>query len=599
MCVVRAGRSLVEVRPLYSPCTTPSLCRSQFRTALVFLSALGLLISSPCAASVLINEVLYDPDGPDTGLEFVELFNCGSSAVLLTGWTLETGNGANPDDWTVEWTGGDFDRLEPGEILLIGESAVTPTPDIVEPLDLQNGPDGLRLTDGTGVMDVVGWGRPLSPEYYEGEPAEDTSLGKSLARVPDCFDEGVNASDFAASEPTPGRRNTEEIDVAISVAHRVGEVLPGGDVTLVCSVANAGALPVAGGEVVVQLFLDGAVVPGLESTVEGSLAVRDTVGLDLAFDPGPNGYHTVLIEALLAADADTSDNRIRTSFTVGSPSGRVVINEVMHSPGEHETEWLELVSAADSPIRIDRWLLGDEEERSAIVCAGDPGAPDRGGRSVSDRDGGFELAPGGFLVVARDPEIVEPRASAPVVSLASWEALSVDDVVMLTDEHGTPIDIVRYERSWGGDRDVTLERVRPSLPSDDPANWGSSVSPEGSTPGRVNSIHVSVLPEAGRLSISPNPFTPDGDGIDDRCAIRFDLPTPQATVRLAVFDVLGRIRAILRDHDLVASTTELVWDGSGVDGAILPAGIYVACLEAIDARAGILVTAKTAVGLVR
>ncbi len=579
MCVVRAGRWLIDVCPLF-----------------FLLFTLSFLIPSPCSAAVLINEVLYDPDGPDTGLEFVELRNCGSSAVLLTGWTLETGNGANPDDWTVEWTGGDFDRLEPGEILLIGESDVLPTPDIVEPLDLQNGPDGLRLTDGAGVVDVVGWGHPLSPEYYEGEPADDTSLGLSLARVPDCFDEGVNASDFVAVEPTPGRRNAEGTDVAIAVAHRVGEVLPAGDVTLDCAIANVGALPVAGGEVTVRLFLDESLLPTVESVVDDVLAVRDTARFALTFDPGASGYHTALVEALLAADADTSSNRVSTSFTVGSPGGQIVLNEVMHSPGEHETEWLELVSVSAMPVRVDRWLLGDDEELSAIVCAGSSRESGGGGSNTVRR---FKLAPGGFLVVAREPEVVEPRASAPVVSLASWEALSVDDVVVLTDEYGTPIDIVRYERSWGGDRDVTLERVRPSLPSDDPGNWGSSVSPEGSTPGRVNSIHVSALPEAGRLTISPNPFTPDGDGIYDRCAIRFDLPTPQATVRLTIFDVLGRVRAVLRDHDLVASTSELVWDGGGEDGAILPAGIYVACLEAIDARAGILVTAKTAVGLVR
>ncbi len=620
MCVVRAGRSLVGVRPpsCPPPCSRPlnrhppyehlsDHHRPSYRPRHRHLPhqrgflhpvlfVLWLLASSPSTASVLINEVLYDPDGPDTGLEFVELLNCGSSAVLLTGWTLETGNGASPDDWTVEWIGGDFDRLEAGGILLIGESDVLPVPDVVEPLDLQNGPDGLRLTDGVDVVDVVGWGLPLPPEYYEGEPADDTSLGLSLARVPDCFDEGVNASDFAASEPTPGRRNVEGTDVAVSVVHQVGEVLPLGDVTLDCAVANVGALPVVGGAVAVRLFLDAAALPAATLSINEPLAVRDTVRLSLAFDPGSAGYHTAVIEASLPADADTTDNRARTSFTVGSPGCQVVVNEVMHSPGEHETEWLELVCTSGAPVQIDRWLIGDDEDLSAIDCTGSGSVSS--GRTAGRGDR-FQLAPGEFIVVARDPEVVEPRTSAPVVALSSWEALSVDDVVVLADEHGTPVDIVRYERSWGGDRDVTLERVRPSLPSGDQANWGSSVSPEGSTPGRVNSIHVSALPVAGRLTISPNPFTPDGDGIDDRCAIRFDLPTPQSTVRLTVFDVLGRVRAVLRDHDLVASSTELIWDGGGEDGAILPAGIYVACLEAIDARAGILVTAKTAVGLVR
>jgi len=557
MGVVRAGRSY----------------------ALVVLAV--LLLAFPAASTVHINEILYDPEGPDSGLEFVELVNCGESDVLLTGWILETGNGANPDDWTVEWIGGDFDVIPARGVLLIGEADVVPVPDIIATLDLQNGPDGVRLRDGDVVVDVVGWGSPLFPEYYEGEPAEDVSSGLSLSRVPDCFDTGLNAVDFVGAAPTPGRRNAEGTDIAVFVRHRPGVVLADDPVDVTCTVVNTGALSVTAGSVVVRLFLDDALLPVAVTALEEELAVRDTARLDLRFAPGP-GYHRVLCEALLAADADTTDNRARTTLAVGHPGRQVVVNEIMHSPGEHETEWLELLCADDTPVRIDGWTLGDGEDQSALLV-----------------ESGTTLEPGLFLVAARDPEVVEPRTGSPVVAVERWEALSVDDAVELRDRVGTPIDIVHYERGWGGDRDVSLERVRPGLPSEEPANWGSSVSPEGSTPGRVNSIHVAALPEAGRLVISPNPFTPDGDGVDDRCAIRFDLPTPQATVRLTIFDVLGRVRAVLRDHDLVAATTELVWDGRDDTGELLPAGIYVACLEAIDARAGMLVTAKTAVGLVR
>ncbi len=529
-----------------------------------------------------INEVLYDPEGPDTGLEFVELLNCREHDVLLTGWTLETGNGASPGDWTVEWTGGDFDVLEPGERLVVGEAAVTPAPDVVTSLDLQNGPDGVRLTDGDRVVDTVGWGELVHPEYCEGAPAPDVASGRSLARMPDCRDSDDNARDLLSAEPTPGFPNCAVRDVAVSVRHRVGEILPEGDVTLTLDVANAGAQPVEAGAVTLRAFVDGAALPSVEAPLSDSLAVRDTVACELVVPSNRLGYACATVEAHLSGDADTTDNRAGTSFTIGMPGGRVAVNEVMHSPGEQETEWFELLGVDAVQVPIDGWRFGDDESQSALE-AGEP----------------VVVESGEFLVVARDPEIVEPRTGARVLSLERWEALSVDDVVLVTDRYGTPMDVVRYERDWGGDRDVSLERVRADLPADDRGNWGSSVAVEGSTPGRVNSIHVAELPTSGRLSIAPNPFSPDGDGIDERCSIRFDLPTPQATVRLTIYDVLGRIRAVLRDHALVASSTELVWDGTGTDGATLPAGVYVACLEAIDADAGILVTAKKAVGVVR
>ena len=73
----------------------------------------------------------------------------------------------------------------------------------------------------------------------------------------------------------------------------------------------------------------------------------------------------------------------------------------------------------------------------------------------------------------------------------------------------------------------------------------------------------------------------------------------RATARLTVFDLEGRVRAVLADHVALSSESEFLWDGAGSDGAPLPSGLYIIYLEAIDARAGIFVTAKTAVGIVR
>ncbi|MCD4691060.1 lamin tail domain-containing protein, partial [bacterium] len=434
MCVVCAERSL----SLLSMCALVLLC---------CLLSLPLLCPGFAHAAIVINEVLYDPEGADTGLEFVELLNCGSADVLLTGWVLETGNGAGPGDWTVEWIGGDFDVLAAGAIFLVGERDVVPAPDVVTPLDLQNGPDGVRLTDGTSVIDVVGWGGPLFPEYFEGVPAEDVPSGSSLARFPDCFDTDDNARDLvAAPAPTPGHRNAEGTDLAVSLAHRVGEVQPEGPVSVVCSVVNAGALPVAGGSAFARLHVDGILLPVDSQLIENELAVRETMTFELTCPVPARGYHTAMVSILLAADTDTTNNTARTTFTVVRPGGQVAVNEIMHSPGEQETEWLELVGVGSSPVCIDGWRIGDENDSGVLDAAE-----------------AFELAAGLFLVLAREPEIVEPRTTSPVVAVDDWEALSATDVVVLSDRYGTPIDIVRYERSWGAGRDISLERVRPEL----------------------------------------------------------------------------------------------------------------------------------------
>jgi hypothetical protein len=550
---------------------------------------LSLVFPVPACAQIVINEVLYDPEGSDTGCEFVEIANCGREGVSLTGWVLETGNGASPDDWTVEWVGGDLDYLQPGAILLVGESDVVPAPDYVTALDLQNGPDGLRVTDGHAVVDLVGWGEPLFQEYYEGSPAGDAASGSSLARVPDCFDHDDNSLDFVAcSTPTPGLRNVFETDLAVLARH-AGAVMfdAGATVHVECILRNEGSLPVGSGEANVELCVDDPATSVSLVLVERSLSPRDSAEVVVDWPSPSPGYHRAWARMRLPGDGDPANDVAETSFTVGRQGGLLVANEIMYSPDEGGTEWIEFVNAGARPVIPGEWLLGDGTEFHMF--------------ETGQGDSVAAVAPGCFVLAARDPDVLASIASAEcqVLGTDGWEALSADDSVVLLDEFRTPIDRVDYTDDWGGGRGVSLERVRPDVPADDPNNWGSSVAAGGTTPGRRNSIFVEATPAQGRLCVSPNPFSPDGDGSDDRAMVTYDLPVATATVRLSVYDVRGRRRALLLDHAASASRGELLWDGAGYDGAPLPTGLYVVRLEALNARAGILVDEKVAVGLVR
>lgn len=558
------------------------------RVFLPVVTVLTQLFPGAPRAEVVINEVLYDPAGADAGREFVEIMNCGREGVLLSGWVLETGNGANPDDWTGEWIGGDFDYLEPGGILVVGEDEVMPPPDVVTSLDLQNGPDGVRLTDGTAVVDVVGWGEPLFGEYYEGAPAEDVSSGTSLARIPDCYDLDDNSHDFMPCKvPTPGARNAPEHDLALCL-HRPGQMIfdPEEAVSLSCVVRNVGSFSTEGYAPVLKLFIDGGDDPVSSASLERVIAPRDSLKVEATWRDARRGYHLALVEICFEPDTNPGNDAQVTTFAVGSPGGLVAVNEIMHSPAEGGTEWVELVNVSQETLSLASWGLGDDEERHPF-------------RRPERADSTCVVAPGGFVVVAKAAELLGDTGGSPVVETDGWEALSADDTVVLTDRFQTPIDVVVYEKQWGGGKAVSLERVRPDMPSDDRNNWGGCVGAQGSTPGRENSIFTEALPSGGKISVAPNPFTPDGDGENDRAVIGFDLPVARATARLSVFDLKGRRRATLMDHVDVAGRGEFLWDGTGADGALLPTGLYVLYLEAINAPLGVLVTAKAGVAIVR
>jgi hypothetical protein len=81
-----------------------------------------------------------------------------------------------------------------------------------------------------------------------------------------------------------------------------------------------------------------------------------------------------------------------------------------------------------------------------------------------------------------------------------------------------------------------------------------------------------AVPAALRLyPCQPNPFNP-------RTTIKFDLPVA-GTVRLAVFDLAGRLMRTLVGEDMSPGSHEVLWDGRDVAGREVGSGTYLARLE--------------------
>jgi Lamin Tail Domain len=174
--------------------------------------ALLLSLSTALAWDVRINEVLYDPTGADAGGEWVELCNSGSSAVDLTGWTIESAGSS----WATSWTFS-AGTISAGGLLLVGSSLSSTHPGTFTP-NLQNGgsaSDGIRLKDSSGnVVDTLLYDEPNTAALADDSGGAGTSLAAavasahSLGRIADCGDTDASAVDFADfAVPTPGASN--------------------------------------------------------------------------------------------------------------------------------------------------------------------------------------------------------------------------------------------------------------------------------------------------------------------------------------------------------------------------------------------------------
>src|SRR5207247_3134397 len=124
------------------------------------LAAASSLALSSCGpeARPFLTEVFYDAVGDDSGLEFVEILNPLPSAYSLRGVRLEAGDGSGPGRWTARWTGQPADSIPAhGRFVMVG-ARVVPAPQPPASLDLQNGPDDVRLSWLGWVVDVVCYG---------------------------------------------------------------------------------------------------------------------------------------------------------------------------------------------------------------------------------------------------------------------------------------------------------------------------------------------------------------------------------------------------------------------------------------------------------
>ena len=520
-----------------------------------------LVILTLCSppAHPLIAEVFYDAVGDDTGHEFVELFNPTATPFPLAGARLEAGDGAGAGRWSLRWTGAARDTIAAGGRFVVGGASVVPPPNVVVTLDLQNGPDAVRMVWQDGATEVVGYGPNPLAEYFCGAPATDAPSGQSLARVPDDSDLGSNAQDFRAATPSPGAANLPGRDAALiggTLTLVPEQPAPAAAATLAAAVVNRGAEPLAEREVELLVADVGETgdLPLASALVAVPMAPGDTARVQVALPGLAAGKRLLRARARLAGDAAPANDADSLRVRVGL--GPLEVTEIQFHPTHGEGEWVEVRNRSGAPLALEGFSLADRH--------GPPGVPS-GGAGALRPESLAVLAQDRLALLVAFPALDRSR----VWEVRPWGSLNngndstgVADVVTLRETDGTPCDRVPYGAA-GVPAGVPLER-RAS------GDWGSASDPLGSplAPPRA------LPPLAARFAVRPRRLAAAGPRVT---SVGWDLPWPRARVAVDLYDLAGRRVAAVLAESTVPGRGERSWSA-----AELAPGLY---LLAMTARA--------------
>lgn len=291
----------------------------------VTLLAFLLLASLPAFATsntVVISQI-YGAGGNSGAVynqDYVELFNNGTTAVSLNGWSLQyrstTGTGVPNGVAPLPNV-----TLQPGEYYLFGASAASATVGAAVPADAQLTPY-LNLAGGAGqvilsnstatqpapcvtsdpsIVDYVGYGTGTT--CSEGNaPTGTISATLAAFRTKPCVDTDNNAADFSTAAPAPRTSATAFTPCSTGVA----------TFALTSASANPTTVSIGG-----TTLLTARVTPAT-----GSSGVAVTVDLS-----GIGGSSTQpLYDDATHGDTTASDNVFNFNATIaGSPSGTVTL----------------------------------------------------------------------------------------------------------------------------------------------------------------------------------------------------------------------------------------------------------------------------------
>ena len=266
--------------------------------------------------------------------------------------------------------------------------------------------------------------------------------------------------------------------------------------------------------------------------------------------------------------------------------GDVCFNELMFHHPDSSAEYIELYNRTDKRIDLSGLTFATRRSDGSVST----------GTIVPK---GITLDAFSCIALTSDSTKLRIHHSLPDTAnivQCGWTNLNNEGatLLLLDISRTTVIDSVSYSARQHhvlihDTKGVALEKMHPDLPSSVLINWHSASSASNyGTPGMLNSQFREQGTASGdHLSLAQDWFSPDNNGINDRCIIQYKMPLPGYMLRLAVCTPDGALWLQLLTGELLSSEGFFSWDGQNKEGRISPPGIYILVAELFHPEQGV------------
>jgi len=562
--------------------------KTTFAAFMVSILFYSLSVSLPVYSQVIINEVMYAPISP--AKEWFELKNISQTPVNLQNWKWRDAAAGNP----LRIITTKNLELLPDSFAVVCEDSVnfrTQFPNFYG-IILQSSAWSALNNSGNENAVVYNASGVISDSLTYNSSWGGAS-GFSLERKQSGVNTNISSNWSSSLHPdkaTPGKRNSVTPlpnDLMLySFETQPLYAYSGSEITMKIKIRNTGVSSANGFTAEIYSDINNDSSGQLNERIcTGNFAVLisgDSAEFQCSFTPNDTGYKQFIAVINFPGDNDTTNNKLYKKMYVSDQSGGggVVINEIMYDPVTGYSEWIEILNNSGIPVNIKKWKYIE----SSLI------------RTVSDSD--LILNHGEYFIIANDTSVYEsfPHLKLPSyqnkVSIISGMSLSnTGEKISVADSLNNTIDAVTYSPDYHNPniddtKGISLERLNPKLLSGDRYSWSSSASPAGGTPGLANSVYTAGVKSESNVSVSPNPFSPDGDGSEDFAVISFKLKANISQIRIKVYDIKGRQVRTIINNSVSGSIGEIIFNGLDDNNQKLRTGVYILLIEAIDDRGG-------------